>query len=1069
LKPFFVFVAATLFIHICLTILLIIFRFYAVVHIPARRKNRESFAMSSPPLTRRRAKLHYSAARHQMLSPEDRAVGAQMYAVEASEAADGSGAPVPVTPGFRPAFGDGLISRADVEFDNAAVSRGVPDPVADELEDIYYRIEAEDLNPPSVVSGSRPALEYLSIDKRKVSNLMVMLLTLAFLFGFGSLFVRSYLKNQPLFGNLAVPVFPSIDEPVVVSSNVTSTQFTVERTVFDLVSEGVTFVKVRAFALVDTATAVPRALYGRIALAASSSLELASRPLVWIRTGARTAVTAPFTFAADSAKNALTFATARIHAVATAIQDYFALAKVRLFALLDSLTSSAKKVVDEVESAEKKIEQAGPGIVERVTAPVKQLLNAVTSYPSQWTHSFADVVLHVRDRLTALARELLAWLRLRLFSLFTLPFDSLMGVVTSTTEHFATMRTSLSGLLNRVAVPTVSLPSMPSFPSLPTLGLSQLATASLEHVRNALAWMKLHVFAVLRVPASLLVQLKDTLEHPRENLVTAFGKLKSVLWQIPPGIEEKQKVVDEHQQLPSEMMSVLSEKLTALRECLAWLRTALFSLLDKLLRVREAGLPSTKRPDFGYIADVISAVFSFPVTVASYAFNFATTSLSNVYYAVTYVPRQVIAALRKAVGLVTGSLSDLGEALRNSFVTSKRPHTETPIDVVPTANVEEIRQQIEAISHSFEARLGKTEDELRAEFEAALHAHAVKEEAERSAEIKRAVADSEASVLKKVDAVASSKMQQQVEVLHAQVQKDEMLMQKIEDRVAQLESKPKHDYRKEFDTIYALKTELREVDTRLGKRIDAVEAKLETATGETNKVVSQLQAQVKETLDTASSVHKMGEQMRSAFDTRIASLEDRVDLVAKPQGYSGHVDFASDALFAAVVDSSTTYSPYGILSRLFSNPLKPWERRASHGPETILSSDMKVGRCWSMKGSNGYALVRLGTSVRPSSFSVEHVFQQGLQQTSAPRQFAVYGYVDEYVDEPVFLGRYEYLIGEGHPAEQRFAPQVDLAKYAKTGFQLFRLQIESNHGDPNYTCIYRFHVYGLCADEKCGA
>lgn len=57
--------------------------------------------------------------------------------------------------------------------------------------------------------------------------------------------------------------------------------------------------------------------------------------------------------------------------------------------------------------------------------------------------------------------------------------------------------------------------------------------------------------------------------------------------------------------------------------------------------------------------------------------------------------------------------------------------------------------------------------------------------------------------------------------------------------------------------------------------------------------------------------------------------------------------------------------------------------------------------------------------------------------------------------EPQQFGSYEFL--ENGASYQYFRVQnVDI----KDSFSIAELRIESNHGNQNYTCLYRFRVHG---------
>lgn len=135
----------------------------------------------------------------------------------------------------------------------------------------------------------------------------------------------------------------------------------------------------------------------------------------------------------------------------------------------------------------------------------------------------------------------------------------------------------------------------------------------------------------------------------------------------------------------------------------------------------------------------------------------------------------------------------------------------------------------------------------------------------------------------------------------------------------------------------------------------------------------------------------------------------------------------------------------------------PVYRYSTNTPRTIIQPGRMPGQCWAFKGSQGYIVIQLAGSVRPTGFSLEHI-PKSLSPTgeidSAPREFEVWGLQQES-DEGVHLGSYEYN-QNGDPL-QYFPVTEENAQY----FPMIEVKINSNHGNLQYTCIYRFRVHGL--------
>jgi SUN domain-containing protein 1/2 len=75
---------------------------------------------------------------------------------------------------------------------------------------------------------------------------------------------------------------------------------------------------------------------------------------------------------------------------------------------------------------------------------------------------------------------------------------------------------------------------------------------------------------------------------------------------------------------------------------------------------------------------------------------------------------------------------------------------------------------------------------------------------------------------------------------------------------------------------------------------------------------------------------------------------------------------------------------------------------------------------------------------------------------SAPRDFVVLGLRSEKDAEPVRLGSYTYSQEGGRLPLQFFHVEQPTDEF----FPYIELDINSNHGNVNYTCLYRFRVHG---------
>ncbi|XP_047475070.1 uncharacterized protein LOC125029226 isoform X3 [Penaeus chinensis] len=171
---------------------------------------------------------------------------------------------------------------------------------------------------------------------------------------------------------------------------------------------------------------------------------------------------------------------------------------------------------------------------------------------------------------------------------------------------------------------------------------------------------------------------------------------------------------------------------------------------------------------------------------------------------------------------------------------------------------------------------------------------------------------------------------------------------------------------------------------------------------------------------------------------------------------TGMVDHALETAGGNIISTRCTES-YQVHQAEVSILGFPVYRYSTNTPRTIIQPGRMPGQCWAFKGSQGYIVIQLAGSVRPTGFSLEHI-PKSLSPTgeidSAPREFEVWGLHKES-DEGVHLGSYEYN-QNGDPL-QYFPVTEENAQY----FPMIEVKINSNHGNLQYTCIYRFRVHGL--------
>ncbi|XP_037619490.1 uncharacterized protein LOC119484613 isoform X11 [Sebastes umbrosus] len=201
--------------------------------------------------------------------------------------------------------------------------------------------------------------------------------------------------------------------------------------------------------------------------------------------------------------------------------------------------------------------------------------------------------------------------------------------------------------------------------------------------------------------------------------------------------------------------------------------------------------------------------------------------------------------------------------------------------------------------------------------------------------------------------------------------------------------------------------------------------------------------------DKALSTYEwMGERMRMLQDKVL-----RLKWVKEPPGDT-MPNFALESQGALVLArlSSETYQctgPTCFLSSLISLWRQPVD------PSIVTQGGPIVdGRCWPFDGERGH--LALSHPVTISHVTLGHISKTVSLTGSisnSPKMFAVYG-MKTKEDEGTLLGT--FLYDQDGESLQTFK----LSDQEAGVFSHVKLQVESNWGNPDYTCVYNFRVYG---------
>ena len=124
----------------------------------------------------------------------------------------------------------------------------------------------------------------------------------------------------------------------------------------------------------------------------------------------------------------------------------------------------------------------------------------------------------------------------------------------------------------------------------------------------------------------------------------------------------------------------------------------------------------------------------------------------------------------------------------------------------------------------------------------------------------------------------------------------------------------------------------------------------------------------------------------------------------------------------------------------------------------VLRPNTSPGQCWAFHGSSGTIVIRLSSPVVVEAVTVEHIppaLSPNGNVTSAPRDIAVYG-LHSLESEARLLANVAYKVDPDSDPIQTFA----VTSHPPEAFPLVEVKVQSNHGNPDYTCLYRIRVHG---------
>ncbi|NXA50038.1 SUN3 protein, partial [Nothocercus julius] len=116
-------------------------------------------------------------------------------------------------------------------------------------------------------------------------------------------------------------------------------------------------------------------------------------------------------------------------------------------------------------------------------------------------------------------------------------------------------------------------------------------------------------------------------------------------------------------------------------------------------------------------------------------------------------------------------------------------------------------------------------------------------------------------------------------------------------------------------------------------------------------------------------------------------------------------------------------------------------------PDSILQTDLAPGKCWAFPGSQGQVVIRLPAQIWPIAVTAQHISKMLFPDndlSSSPKDISIsVSLCGAFVVGVCFAFPFFLLQNEPH-------------KY----FNYIKINILSNWGNKEYTCLYHFKLHG---------
>lgn len=192
--------------------------------------------------------------------------------------------------------------------------------------------------------------------------------------------------------------------------------------------------------------------------------------------------------------------------------------------------------------------------------------------------------------------------------------------------------------------------------------------------------------------------------------------------------------------------------------------------------------------------------------------------------------------------------------------------------------------------------------------------------------------------------------------------------------------------------------------------------------------------------------------------TDIAHAKDMLSALQSSISRTSYVteryDFALETSGSEIASIGQTDLLSYSFTYLFFGPFQ-----IKNAPRLVIQPLLNPGECFAFKGSTGEVTIKLRDWLFVDSVGLDHITEDMSASgsiRSAPEKFSVYGLKSLSDAKPFKFGAFVYDI------EKKSAAQFFVVEQQSTDSVLYiSFKFHSNHGDENFTCVYRTRVFGV--------